>query len=85
MPDRIEAEGDLNSTTSPSGKILTFSPAFKAVKGLGIAAQNLAQGDYYQITSKSSTGFTITFYNSGGSVVDRTFDYQALGYGYLAS
>lgn len=45
MPDRIEAEGDLSSTTSPSGKVLTFTPAFKAVKGLGIAAQNLAQGD----------------------------------------
>lgn len=85
MPDRIEAEGDVSSTTNPSGKVITFSPAFKAVKGLGIAAQNLAQGDYYQITAKSSSGFTITFYNSVGSVVDRTFDYQALGYGYLAS
>lgn len=85
MPDRIEAEGDVSSGTSPSGKVITFTPAFKAVKGLGIAAQNLAQGDYYQITSKSTTGFTITFYNSVGGVVDRTFDYQALGYGYLAS
>ena len=41
----------------------------------------MATGDYYTITSKSKTGFTITFYNSSGSAQDRNFDYVAKGYG----
>jgi len=64
---------------------VTFNPAFKVAPAIGIAAQNLAQGDYYEITSKSATGFTITFKNSGGSAVNRTFDYVAKGYGELAA
>ena len=85
MPDRIEASGDIASGTSPSGKIISFAPTFKAVKGIAIAAQNLAQGDYYQITNKSTSGFTITFYNSASSIVNRTFDYQVVGYGHLVT
>jgi len=85
MPDRTTAEDDVASTTSASGKAITFSPAFKELQGLGISAQSLATGDFYELTSKSATGFTIKFKNSGGSVVDRSFDYVAKGYGYVES
>jgi hypothetical protein len=83
MPDRVTAGNDLVS--GAGAYAVTFSPAFKATPAIGIAAQNLAQGDYYEITSKSATGFTITFKNSGGSAVNRTFDYVAKGYGELAA
>jgi len=79
MPDRVIAESDIASGTS--AKSITFSPAFKALDGIGIAASNMASGDYYQVTSKSATGFTITFYNSSDTIIDRTFDYVARGYG----
>ena len=85
MPDRTTAEDDVASTTSASGKTITFSPAFKELQGLGISAQSLATGDFYELTSKSATGFTIKFKNSSGSVVDRSFDYVAKGYGYVES
>jgi len=62
-------------------KVITFSNAFFATPSLGIAAQNMATGDYYTITSKSATNFSITFYNSSGVAQDRTFDYVAEGYG----
>jgi len=55
------------------------------LQGVGIAAQNLNSGDYYAITAKSATGFTITFYNSSNAAVDRTFDYVAKGYGEVAA
>jgi hypothetical protein len=83
MPDRVTAGNDLAS--GAGAYAVTFSPAFKTAPAIGIAAQNLAQGDYYEITSKSATGFTITFKNSGGSAVNRTFDYVAKGYGELAA
>ena len=85
MPDRIVAENDIASTTSSSGKAITFSPAFKSLQGVGISAQNLASGDYYVITSKSATGFTITFKDSSNAVVNRTFDYVAKGFGELVA
>ena len=85
MPDRTFGQGDISSTTASSGKVITYSPAFKEVQALGISASNLATGDFYEITNKTATGFTIKFKNSSGSVVDRTFDYVAKGYGYLES
>jgi hypothetical protein len=83
MPDRVTSGDDLTSGAGSYG--VTFSPAFKATPAIGIAAQNLAQGDFYEITAKSASGFTITFKDSGGSPVSRTFDYVAKGYGELAA
>ena len=83
MPDRVASGDDIASGAGSYG--VTFSPAFKATPAIGIAAQNMAQGDFYEITSKSATGFTITFKDSGGSPVNRTFDYVAKGYGELAA
>jgi hypothetical protein len=47
--------------------------------------QNLQQGDFYEIPTKSASGFTIRFKNSSGTVVSRTFDYVAKGYGELVT
>jgi hypothetical protein len=85
MPDRVTSGDDITSGTDAGGKVVNFVPAFKAVPALGIAAQNLTSGDYYEIVSKTASGFTIRFKNSGGTVVDRTFDYVAKGYGELAA
>ena len=79
VPDRIIAEGDIQS--GPGSKTVTFSPAFNALKSINIAAQDLGSGDTFEITGKSRTGFTITFKDDGGTPVDRTFDYQAVGFG----
>jgi len=87
MPDRTVAQEDIASGTASGGKAVTFSPAFKELQGLGISAQSLDQNERYVITNKSATGFTITFFQGSGtgSVVDRTFDFVAKGYGYLES
>lgn len=79
MPDRVISGNDIAS--GAVAKAITFSPAFAATPAIGITAENMASGDYYEITSKSASGFTITFKNSGGTAVDRTFDYVAKGYG----
>ena len=85
MPDRTVAVDDIASGTASGGKAVTFSPAFKSLEGLGISADNLNSGDFYEITSKSATGFTIKFKNSSGTVVDRTFGYVAKGFGFVES
>lgn len=79
MPDRVVAGADIASGTSPFA--VTFSPAFKGLTGVGISAQGMATGDYYLLSAKSATGFTIEFRNSSDTTVSRTFDYVARGYG----
>lgn len=83
MPDRV-VSGD-NLVSGAGAYVVTYAKSFKETPAVAIAAENLAQGDYYEITSKSASGFTITFKDSGGSAVSRTFDYVAKGYGELAA
>ena len=81
MPDEIRAEQDL--TVTVAGLTITFSPAFRALKGLAISAQGLQTGDYYTITNKSAIGFDIDFFDSSDVAIQRTFDYVGSGYGRL--
>jgi len=85
MPDRLDHGNDIASGTDAGGKTVTFSPAFKSLENVAITAQNMASGDFYVITNKSATGFEIIFRNSSNSVVDRTFDFQAKGFGAVIS
>jgi hypothetical protein len=41
----------------------------------------MAQGDYYNVTSQSRTGFWVQMFTSNGSGVSRTIDWMAKGYG----
>ena len=79
MEKRTEAGQDVVSDVS--GTTITFVNSFYATPSIGISAQGLQTGDYYQITSKSKTAFTIRFYNSSNTGISRTFDYQVVGFG----
>ena len=78
MEDRIQSEN--NIVSGSSAKTVTFPVAFKQAPALAFAIDNMASGDKYDVTSKTATGFVITFRNSSGSAVSRTFDYIAKGF-----
>ena len=59
---------------------MTVARAFKETPSLAIPALGQQSGDFYEITSESRTGFTITFKN-GSSAVARSFYYSAAGHG----
>jgi Putative phage tail protein len=48
---------------------------------VGIVAQNLATGDYFNVTNVTSNGFDVTFRNSAGTAVSRNFLWTAVGFG----
>jgi len=48
---------------------------------IGINAQNMASGDYFEVSNVSGTGFTVHFKNSSNASIDRNFTYQAVGFG----
>jgi hypothetical protein len=79
LEKRLESGEDVES--GAGAKAITYTNAFYASPAVGIAAQNMATGDYYTISSKTKTGFTITFYNNSAVAQDRTFDYVAKGHG----
>jgi hypothetical protein len=79
MTDRTVSGNDIVS--GAGAKVVTFAQGFRETPAIGIGAQDMQTGDYYEITSKSRAGFTITFKNSSGTAVSRSFDYVAKGYG----
>ena len=80
MPDRVESGSDISFTGSVN---VTYPSSFKAIPAIGISLANLTSGQRYAITSKTSQGFTLTVYDSGGGVATNTvtLDYVAKGYG----
>tara|TARA_R100001440_G_scaffold43596_1_gene63319 strand:- start:1107 stop:1907 length:801 start_codon:yes stop_codon:yes gene_type:complete len=76
---RVESGEDI--TSSASGTIITFTNGFFATPSIGIAGQGMQTGDYFSITSKSKTGFTIQFFNASNTGISRIFDFQAVGHG----
>ena len=73
-------------------KAVTFQHAFfsgtsalggvnSSLPSIGITAQNMGSGDFFELSNISGTGFTIHFKNSSNNSVDRNFTYQAVGFG----
>ena len=79
LEKRSESDEDVVSGTGT--KAITYTNAFYATPSVGISAQGLSTGDYYAITSKTKTGFTIQFLNSSASGISKTFDWSAYGFG----
>ncbi len=79
-------------SSGAGAKAITFTNAFWTgtaslggvnayLPSIGITAQNMGTGDYFEVTSVSGTGFTVTFKNSAGTAVSRNFNWSAVGYG----
>ena len=81
LPKRTETGSNIASGTDVSGKVVTFGYPFYQVPSLTVIAQDMQTGDYFTINSKTAQNFNIEFFNSGGTNVSRTFDYQAIGIG----
>tara|TARA_R100001480_G_scaffold33934_1_gene45756 strand:- start:1053 stop:4466 length:3414 start_codon:yes stop_codon:yes gene_type:complete len=48
---------------------------------IGITAQNMATGDYFEVTNVTSTGFSVHFKNSSNASISRNFNFTAVGFG----
>lgn len=79
LQQRIEQSDTLTSSTSTYSVV--FANAFYQAPSVGITGFNMATGDYFAIASVTRTGFAVTFRNSAGSAVSRSFTYTAIGYG----
>ncbi|BAQ93365.1 phage-related protein tail component [uncultured Mediterranean phage uvMED] len=78
-----------NSNVLASGtdgpRTVNFDNAFYVDNDTRVAVSlspyDMETGDFYTMTSPTSTGFTVTFRSSGGGQVNRQFQYAAVGYG----
>jgi hypothetical protein len=79
MPDRIFSGNDI--TSGASTYTVTFTNPYKSVNyAVGITGEDLATGDFFVLENKTINGFDLTFKNSSGTPISRTFDYIAKGY-----
>ena len=87
-------EQSASTTASGAGaKAVTFQHPFfvgtadtegganSILPSVGITAQNMQSGDFFELSNVSGTGFTVHFKNSSNASVDRNFTYQAVGFG----
>ena len=90
MPSRTEQSSVIAS--GAGAKAVTFTaPFFVGTSALGnlnsflpsvvVSPQNMATGDYFELSSISGTGFTVHFKNSSNASIDRNFTYSAVGFG----
>ena len=90
MPSRTGQSAVIAS--GAGAKAVTFTaPFFVGTSGLGnlnnflpsvnISPQNMATGDYFELSSISGTGFTVHFKNSSNASINRNFTYSAVGFG----
>ena len=63
------------------GTANTEGGANSILPSIGITAQNMQSGDFFELSNISGTGFTVHFKNSSNASVDRNFTYQAVGFG----
>lgn len=77
MPDKILSGEDLTSSGVTN---VDYSEPFMVIPALGITAQDMETGDFYEITNKTTDDFDIIFKNSTGAGIVRTFDYIARAY-----
>ena len=81
MADRVIGQDNI-SAPNTGYSVIYPSPLF-VKPSVAIRIDNMQQGDYYEITSNTASGFTIIFRNSSGTAVARQFDYISKGYGYV--
>ena len=78
MPDKIRSGDDIVSGAGVFS--VEYDAPFFVNPAVGISAQGMATGDYYQLTNKTRFGFDIIFKNTSGTTISRTFDYIARAY-----
>ncbi|MAJ05017.1 MAG: hypothetical protein CMH03_10045 [Marinovum sp.] len=79
MIDRIQSGNDISSGAGT--KTVAFTNPYKTASyAVGITGQGMATGDFFLVETKTVNGFNVTFKNSSGSAVSRTFDFIAKGF-----
>ena len=82
--DGLALGGDfdaLASIDSLSTFTVTFTDAFYDIPAVNIAPLNMATGDYFTLSSVTSTTYQVAFFNSGGDLVSRQFTHTSVGHG----
>ena len=90
LPSRTEQSAVIASGSGAKNVVFT-APFFVGTSALGnlnnflpsvnISPQNMATGDYFELTNISGTGFTVHFKNSSNASINRNFTYSAVGFG----
>lgn len=82
--DGVALDNDFDAISSldaSSTFTVTFTDAFYDAPTINITPLNLATGDYFTLSSVTSTDYQVAFFNSGGDLVSRQFTHTSVGHG----
>ncbi len=83
MPDTIKRDINVqtDSGTNSGTKVVTYALPFKTVPSVGITTISSNDKIFYNITSSTASGFTITFFdNNTSQASQQTFNWLSSGY-----
>lgn len=80
VPDVFDSVKDFTIVSGDMPKAITFSKTFLIIPAIAIGIQGAATGDYYTITNKSVTGFTIEVFNDADAHINAVIDWISRGY-----
>ncbi|KKN31284.1 hypothetical protein LCGC14_0825490 [marine sediment metagenome] len=81
VPDVFDSDKDVAITSAPKAILFSdHSKTFLIIPAIAIGIQNAATGDYYTITNKSVTGFTIEVFDSTDTSKNAVLDWVVRGY-----
>jgi len=82
MPDTLKRNtGVISSSGTNNGtEVVVYAIPYKVIPTVGITLQDADTGDYWTISSSTTSGFTVTFYNSSNIAAQKTFNWISTGY-----
>lgn len=77
----LRSESDNDVTCPIAGITIAYDREFMKLPALSIMGQDLKAGDTWRVSSPTTTGFSIKFYDSSGRAKEASFDWIAAGRG----
>ena len=71
----------LSSIDALSTYTVTLTDEFYDLPAINITPLNMATGDYFTLSSVTSSAYQVAFFNSGGDLVSRQFTHTSVGHG----
>lgn len=82
--DGLALDGDFDALgllDSLSTFTVTFANAFYDLPAINITPLNMGTGEYFTLSSVTSSSYHLAFFNSGGDLVSRQFTHTSVGHG----
>ena len=77
----LQQRSEVNRSAAATVHNITFGNAFYDIPRISVQPNALQTGEYFTVTNRARTGFTVSFFDSSNNAISRAFDWNATGFG----